>query len=101
MAFRTWIALDADNSWRERCDKLERWASFPQPCYVLPGPGLWPDERFVLISDTPWTADTVRDTLASLYELEDVLTDEDLSANTYAAWIDAWLAEFDPDGAGR
>lgn len=51
----TWIALDADDSWGARCDKHQRWDDFPQPVYVLAGPGLYETERFLLVSDAPWT----------------------------------------------
>lgn len=87
----TWIALDADDSWGARCDKHQRWDDFPQPVYVLAGPGLSETERFLLVSDAPWTPDAVRATLAELYGPAETWTDDPQVHQMYTAWLHTWL----------
>ena len=88
-----WIALDVDNSWSERLDKLNRLTTFPQPLYLLPGPGLFEEERFILVSDAPWTPERVQETLADIYNCEEVnlsYADEE-TPYPYDAWVNKWL----------
>ncbi|SMC08052.1 hypothetical protein SAMN00768000_3619 [Sulfobacillus thermosulfidooxidans DSM 9293] len=84
----TWITLDADDSWASRQDKAQRWNTLPQPCYVLAGPGLYAEEAFLLISDTPWTLPLLQDTLKRLYDPADVA--EDFDEPRYTQWLAHW-----------
>lgn len=86
MPMHTCISLDADDSWFARQDKLIRLATFPQPIYTLVGPGLYAEERLLLIRDVPWTPDAVQVTLAAIYDPADVEMD------AYAQWMSHWMS---------
>ena len=95
----TWIALDSDDSWRARYDKHARLAEFPQPLYVLAGPGFYDVERFLLISDTAWTPETVRATLTEIYGPIEAWDDDPTDQTRYAKWVQTWLHQLSLAGS--
>lgn len=89
------IRVTNEDSWSDRIDKTERLLSTYKPIYVLPGPGLEPEVRYLLISDQPWTNETVRTLLEELEpraDAEEVWVEaEDPRANGgYDAWVESW-----------
>lgn len=84
-----WMALDAEDEWTSRLAKLAWMNTWPQPCYVLSGPGFHSDERLVFISDEPWTDKAVQAALAEIYGFGD---DEPQDSDpAYTAWVRQWM----------
>ena len=90
-----WIAFDRDDRWRDRCDKLDALAQWTDagPLYLLAGPGLFSDERFLLISRIPWTAALVRETLADINASDPTDPDSPEFRQEHAQWVSRWLAQ--------
>jgi len=89
---REWMSFDMEDSWQTRCDKLDWLNRIPQPCYLLTGPGLSREERLLLISDEPWTTETVRPVLAELYELYRAPDEEGDTDRDYTRWFEEWIS---------
>ena len=86
-----YIMLDSYDSWSARVDKTERFFTLPQPLYLLPGPGLYHEERVVLLSTEPWTPEAIRDTLNRVYAPQDAPDGDDDRFPTHEAWVQYWL----------
>lgn len=90
------IRVTNEDSWSDRIDKMERLFSTYKPIYVLPGPGLVPEVRYLLIHDQPWTPEAVRTLLEEMEpraEAEETwaeVEDSRLSSG-YDAWIETWI----------
>lgn len=79
---RTWILFDAEDSWASRRQKIERLAGLPGPLYLASGPGLNLLQEVVLVSDTPWTPEAIRNVLHTVYSDEE--------PDEVALWLARW-----------
>lgn len=89
------ITLSDEDSWDARRDKLDRLLHFPQPIYVLTGPGTSPGTQYLLVNDAPWTPKVLVALLEELDPRDEAEAlwqeSEDPHVNgRYSAWLQTW-----------